>query len=78
LAESYFRNFMSDLIQTITTWANENQGLIAIGIFILGVVGFFIKKLLFSENGKTHIQKQKSGDNSTNIQSGRDTNYGNK
>jgi len=65
-------------VHTITNWANENQGIIAIGIFVLGVIGFFIKKLFFSEAGKTHIQKQKSGDNSVNIQSGRDTNYGNK
>lgn len=65
-------------VHTITNWANENQGLIAIGIFVLGVVGFFVKKLFFSKNGKTHIQKQKSGDNSVNVQSGRDTNYGNK
>lgn len=64
--------------QSITIWANENQGLIAIAVFILGVIGFFIKKLFFSETSKTHIQKQKSGDNSLNIQSGRDTNYGNK
>lgn len=69
---------MTDIINTITTWANGNQGLIAIGIFILGAIGFVIKKLFFSENGKTHIQKQKSGDNSVNIQSGKDTNYGNK
>lgn len=69
---------MIDPIQTITDWANQNQGLIAISIFILGVIGFFIKKLFFSEKGKTHIQKQKSGDNSVNVQSGRDTNYGNK
>lgn len=62
----------------ITNWANENQGLVAIIIFALGVIGFFIKKIFFSETGKTHIQKQKSGDNSVNIQSGRDTNYGNK
>ncbi len=65
-------------IESITTWANQNQGLIAVGIFVLGIIGFFIKKLFFSESTKTHIQKQKSGDNSVNIQSGRDTNYGNK
>ena len=64
--------------QSITNWTNQNQGLIAIGIFILGVIGFFIKKLCFSDTGEAHIQKQKSGDNSTNIQSGQDTNYGNK
>ncbi len=64
--------------QLITSWANQNQGLIAVGIFVLGVIGFFIKKLFFSENGKTHTQKQKSGQKSVNIQSGRDTNYGNK
>lgn len=65
-------------IHAITNWTNENQGLVAIIIFALSVIGFFIKKLFFSETGKTHIQKQKSGDNSVNIQSGRDTNYGNK
>lgn len=65
-------------IETITKWLNENQGLVAVGIFIFGIVGFFIKKLFFSATGKTHIQKQKSGDNSVNIQSGRDTNYGDK
>ncbi len=65
-------------IQSITNWVNQNQGLVAIGIFVLGVIGFFIKKLLFSGDGKTHIKKQKSGNDSINIQSGRDTNYGNK
>ena len=69
---------MTATIQIITDWANQNQGLIAIVIFFLGVIGFFIKKLFFSESTKTHIQKQKSGNNSVNIQSGRDTNYGNK
>jgi hypothetical protein len=62
----------------ISNWANNNQGLIAIGIFILGIIGFLIKKIFFSESQKTYIQKQKSGGNSLNIQSGRDTNYGNK
>lgn len=65
-------------IQSITIWANQNQGLIAVGIFVLGIIGFIIKKLFFSETGKTHIQKQKSGANSVNTQSGRDTNYGDK
>ena len=64
--------------QSLTNWANENQGLIAVAIFVLGVIGFFIKKLFFSDTKKTHIQNQKSGDSSVNIQSGRDTNYGNK
>lgn len=65
-------------IHTITTWINSNQGLTAVILFLLGIIGFFIKKLFFSETGKTHTQKQKSGANSINIQSGRDTNYGNK
>lgn len=65
------------MLDTIN-YINENQGLVAVGIFILGIIGFFIKKLFFQETTKTHIQKQKSGDNSVNIQSGRDTNYGNK
>ncbi|MBP9714868.1 MAG: hypothetical protein KBD52_00025 [Candidatus Pacebacteria bacterium] len=65
-------------LSTIIDWVNQNQGIVAVAIFVLGIIGFLIKKLFFSENGKTHIQKQKSGDNSVNIQSGRDTNYGNK
>lgn len=66
------------MLENIVNYTNQNQGLVAVGIFILGIVGFLIKKLFFSETGKTHIQKQKSGDNSVNVQSGRDTNYGNK
>lgn len=65
-------------IAKITKWLNENQGLVAVGMFILGIIGFFIKKLFFSVAGKTYIQKQRSGANSLNIQSGRDTNYGDK
>lgn len=56
-------------------WVNENQGVVAIGIFMLGVIGFFIRKLLFPETTRTYMQKQKSGDNSVNIQSGKDINY---
>lgn len=65
-------------IQSLVSWTNQNQGLISISIFALGVLGFFIKRIFFSESIKTHVQKQKSGDNSVNIQSGRDTIYGNK
>lgn len=65
-------------IQSITSWVNQNPGIITVGIFILGIIGFFIKKILFSSDEQKRIQKQKSGDNSVNIQSGRDTNYGNK
>ena len=32
-------------IQLIISWVNQNQGLVAIVIFVLGVIGFFIKKL---------------------------------
>ncbi|MDO8640673.1 MAG: hypothetical protein Q7R33_03950 [Nitrosarchaeum sp.] len=66
------------MLENIVNNINENQGLVAAGIFVLGIIGFLIKKFLFSETGKTNVQKQKSGDNSLNIQSGRDTNYGNK
>lgn len=54
-------------------WLNGNQGVVAVVIFILGAVGFFLRKVFFSEkNGVS--QSQKSGDNSINIQSGKDTN----
>jgi len=46
-------------VHTITNWANENQGIIAIGIFVLGVIGFFIKKLFFLKQEKL-IFKNKS------------------
>ncbi len=61
-------------IQGIISWVNENQGLVAVGIFILTLIGFFIKKFLFSEVKKAHTQRQKFGDRSLGIQSGRDTN----
>ena len=68
----------NNVLKHIADFTNENQGLVTVGIFFLGIIGFFIKKLFFSENQKTCIQKQKSGNNSINIQSGRDTNYGSK
>lgn len=57
-------------------WLNQNQGVVAVLLFTLGVIGFFIRKAFFTEVGKntTHNQTQKSGNNSINIQSGRDTN----
>lgn len=64
--------------QVITNWINQNQGLLAIILFLFGGVGFFIKKLFFSDTSRSQIQKQKAGDNSVNIQSGKDTNYGSK
>lgn len=65
--------------QTIISWTNDNQGPVAILIFIgttiLIVIGFFIKRFLFgNRSDKTLIQKQKGGDNSKNIQAGRDIN----
>lgn len=49
-------------------WIIENKEWIfsGIGIFILGIIiNFFIKK-----NSRSFSQRQKSGDNSTNIQIG--------
>lgn len=66
------------MLEGIISYINGNQGLVTVVLFVLSIMGFLIKKLFFSETGKTNIQKQKSGDNSVNIQSGRDTNYGNK
>lgn len=54
---------------------NNNQGVVAVSIFILGIAGFLLKRLLFSTSQTSLSQKQKSGDNTVNIQSGRDTNY---
>lgn len=61
-------------------WANDNQGVVAITLFILAtllaILGYFIKRWFFKKRSeKTIIQKQKSGDNSTNIQAGRDINF---
>lgn len=64
--------------QSVVDWLNQNQGLVAVAIFTLGIVGFLIKKLFFPDAGRSIIQKQKSGKDTLNIQSGRDTNYGNK
>lgn len=63
------------MVEQIIDLANNNQGLIAILIFILGIVGYLLKRFLFSDrSGNTSIQKQKGGNNSTNIQAGRDIN----
>lgn len=55
---------------------------IIIGIIVLGIVtviGYLAKRFLFSDrSGKTLVQKQKSGDKSTNIQAGRDINTPNR
>jgi hypothetical protein len=51
---------------------------IIIGIIVLGVVtfiGYLFRRFLLNDRpGKRLSQKQKSGDNSTNIQAGRDIN----
>jgi hypothetical protein len=66
------------MIQSMIHFLNENQGLIAVGIFLLGIIGFFIKRLFFSNSETKLSQKQKSGDNSSNVQAGRDISYGDK
>jgi hypothetical protein len=63
------------MIDQFFGWANNNQGVVAILLFLLGVLSYFIRRLILKErSGKTLIQKQKGGDNSTNIQAGRDIN----
>lgn len=67
------------MLGQITNWANNNQGLVAILLFIfaifVAIIGYFIKRFLFGDrSSKTLVQKQKGGDNSTNIQAGRDIN----
>lgn len=63
------------MLEQITNWTNSNQGLVAILIFILGIVGYLLKRFLVSNrSGNTSIQKQKGGDSSTNVQAGRDIN----
>lgn len=67
------------MVDQLINWANNNPGFVAILLFIIAIpisiLGYFIKRLtLRDRSGKTLIQKQKGGDNSTNIQTGRDTN----
>lgn len=68
-------------IQIIKDWANQNQGFLAIILFLLAlligwITGFF--KWFFGKfNKKTPMimkSNQKSGDDSTNFQAGRDIN----
>lgn len=66
-------------INNLSTWANNNQGVVAILLFILAtllaILGYFIRRwFLKKRSEKTITQKQKGGDNSTNIQAGRDIN----
>ena len=67
------------MIDQLINWANNNQGVVAILLFIfavvVGILGYFIRRFILRDrSGKTLIQKQKGGDNSTNIQAGRDIN----
>ena len=67
------------MIDQFFDWANNNQGvvaiLLAIFVIIIGILGYLIKRYILGDrSGKTLIQKQKGGDNSTNIQTGRDIN----
>jgi len=67
------------MVGNLFDWANNNEGIVAILLFILtiivGVLGYFIRRFILRERlSKTLNQKQKSGDNSTNIQAGRDVN----
>lgn len=61
------------LLRDIWNLADAHQGGVAIIIFVLGLVfsmaGFLVKRL-FSGNESVIKQKQKSGDNSSNIQIG--------
>lgn len=67
------------MVDQLINWANNNQGVVAILLFIfavvVGILGYFIRRFIFCDrSGKTLTQKQKGGDNSTNIQAGRDIN----
>jgi len=67
------------MVDQLINWANNNQGVVAIllSIFVIavGILGYFIRRFILRDrSGKTLIQKQKGGDNSTNIQAGRDIN----
>jgi Na+-transporting methylmalonyl-CoA/oxaloacetate decarboxylase gamma subunit len=67
------------MIDSLFVWANNNQGVVAILLFVLAtllaILGYFIKRWFSKRRSeKTLIQKQKGGDNSTNIQAGRDIN----
>lgn len=67
------------MIGQLINWANNNQGVVAILlsiiVIVVGILGYFIRRfILHDRSGKTLIQKQKGGDNSTNIQAGRDIN----
>lgn len=67
------------MIDQLINWANNNQGVVAILLFIfavaVGILGYFIRRFILRDrSGKTLTQKQKGGDNSTNIQAGRDIN----
>lgn len=63
------------MIGNLFDWINNNEGVVAISLFLLGVLGYFIRRwILKDRSGKTLVQKQRGGDNSTNIQAGRDIN----
>ncbi len=67
------------MVDQVIDWANNNQGFVAILLFIfaiaVGILGYFIKRFILRDrSGKNLIQKQKSSNNSTNIQAGRDIN----
>lgn len=67
------------LLDQFINWADSHPGAVAILVFVLGVfvaiTGYFFKKFIFKDQaGKNFTQKQKSGDNSTNSQAGRDIN----
>jgi len=67
------------MIDQFIDWANNNQGFVAILLSIFAVafsiLGYFIRRFILRDRSrKTLIQKQKGGDNSTNIQAGRDIN----
>lgn len=63
------------MIQQIIDWINNNQGIIAVLVSLIGAVGYLLKRLFFKDwPGKNLKQKQKGGNDSTNLQSGRDIN----
>lgn len=67
------------MVDQIIHWANNNPVIVDVLLFVLlifaTIIGYLLKRFLFSsKTRKTLKQQQKGGDNSTNLQSGRDTN----
>lgn len=71
------------MIEGITIWASDHQSIIPLLVFALGVfvaiISYLVRHFLLKDkSNKTLTQQQKGGDDSTNLQSGRDINVDSK